>query len=37
MTDIFVTQEGESLIGIAVLGHCPSGSGRLETEIHQVQ
>jgi hypothetical protein len=24
-------------MGIDVLGHCPSGNGRLETEIHQVQ
>jgi len=38
MTDImFVTGEGENLMGIDVLGHCPSGSGRLETEIYQVQ
>lgn len=38
VTDIiFVTAEGESLMGIDVLGHCPSGNGRLQTEINQVQ
>jgi hypothetical protein len=34
---IFVTGEGENLMGIDVLGHCPSGNGRFETEINQVQ
>lgn len=34
---IFVTGEGENLMGIDVLGHCPSGNRSLETEINQVQ
>jgi predicted RNA-binding protein len=35
VTDIiFVTGEGENLMAIDVLGHCSSGSGRLETEIN---
>jgi hypothetical protein len=37
VTDIiFVTRKGENLMGIYVLGHCPSGNGRLETEINQM-
>jgi hypothetical protein len=38
VTDIiFVTGEGENLMAIDFLGHCPFGSGRLETEINQIQ
>jgi len=35
--NIFVTGEGENVMDIDVLGHCPSGNGRLETEINQVK
>lgn len=38
VTDIiFFAGEGENLMGIDVLGHCPSGNRRFETEIIQVQ